>query len=469
MLNAYQILEVSILKLSTKLMSALSDYWLLKFGKPVLTRIDVGKMLAIPRVAAMNDPNNIFGIVHHVKSELLRLGASETTLNSYSRYGFAPILYFFSHFDESTYSSDSLKELVEEVRNCYELKEISIAFYQPMYRVATFIETYHSLGHLERRSFKRNGDLLYNLPVELEKLVQFFAERILNYRSWSPNTIVSCCSNIRGFLSCLEGGGTTEASGITRKAVNDGITQYAVGRGYGVKQSLGHIRIFLRLLFEEGALSDDLSEAMPELTPRRTVVRHSYSNEEIDRLLASTDKNTATGKRDYAIMLVAIKTGLRSVDIANLKFQNIDWRLNEIRIVQKKTGNALSLPLMPEVGNAIADYILTSRPECSTDHVFLTSTNAPQRIQRTTISAMARKYTTLAGICDEIYRRRGFHSFRRSYAVNLLESATPIDMLSELLGDVDINSVKPYLAIDETGLRDCAIDLDSIGTVGDSQ
>ena len=70
---------------------------------------------------------------------------------------------------------------------------------------------------------------------------------------------------------------------------------------------------------------------------------------------------------------------------------------------------------------------------------------------------MVPKYIKLAGISDT--PRRGFHSFRRGFALSLLESSISVDMLSEMLGDVDVNSVKPYLAIDENGLRDCAISL----------
>ena len=452
-------MEVSFLKLSPKLMAALSDYWQRRFGRPAPARVDAGKLLVKPPITAIRNPDNIFGIVHNVRNELIRLGASESTLDTYSRYGFAPTLYYFTQFNGNAYSPESLKELVEEVRSCYERHEIGKEAYQAMRRVAAYIEAYHTRGCLERRDFKRNGDILHSVSKEHAELVSIFAERISEYRSWAPNTIASCCSSIRGFLTCLEQKGITGTDGITRLAISDCVTQYANGRGYGIKLSLNHLRIFLRLLFDEGILSDDFSEAVPQTTPRRTVVRHGFSHDEIDKLLASVDRGTATGKRDYAIMLVAVKTGLRSVDIADLTFPNIDWRTNEIKIIQRKTGNALNLPLMPEVGNAIADYILNARPECSADHVFLASAKTPRRIQRTTISMMAHKYTRLAGICDESTLRRGFHSFRRSYAINLLESEVPIDMLSEMLGDVDINSVKPYLAIDGNRLRDCAIDL----------
>ena len=449
------------MKLSKKLMNALSEYWLTKFGEPVPARVDADKLLAQPTDLALNDPNNIFGIVHSVRSELARLGVTDASLANYLRCGFAPILYYFSHFPENKYSSEALEELVAEVLQCYERKEVNKEICRVMFRVSVLIEKYRTYERLERLDLKKNGDLIYDISHEFEKLIRLFAERISVYRSWSPNTLESCCSHIRGFLWCMEQNGIGETNNITRETISDSVTKYAERLGNGISQALSRIRIFLRLLFDEGVLLDDLSDSVPKFAPRRTVVRNGFTPDEIGRILTSIDRSARTGKRDYAIILVAVKTGLRSVDIANLKFQNIDWRTNEIKLVQQKTGNPIHLPLMPEVGNAIADYILTARPESSTEYVFVTTSNVQQHVQRTTISALVRKYTEIAGIYDINVPRRGFHSFRRSFALNLLESATPFDMLSELLGDVDINSVKPYLAIDENGLKDCAIGLTS--------
>ena len=85
-----------------------------------------------------------------------------------------------------------------------------------------------------------------------------------------------------------------------------------------------------------------------------------------------------SGKRNYAMLLLALRTGLRSIDIVNLKLGDIQWKRNTIEIVQAKTGTPLVLPLLTDVGNAIADYILNGRPDSQQPYIFL-RTQAPYR------------------------------------------------------------------------------------------
>lgn len=86
-----------------------------------------------------------------------------------------------------------------------------------------------------------------------------------------------------------------------------------------------------------------------------------YSEEEIRKILISVDRSTAIGKRDYAILCLASVLGLRASDIANLKFENIHWEHNIIKLVQYKTGKGLVLPLLPEIGNSIIEYLRYGR------------------------------------------------------------------------------------------------------------
>jgi integrase len=208
-------------------------------------------------------------------------------------------------------------------------------------------------------------------------------------------------------------------------------------------------------------LPENLSDAVPKFSPRRNVVIQGFDADEVELMLNAVDRDMPKGKRDYAIMMIAAKTGLRAVDIAQLTFQNINWRINEINLIQKKTGNPLSLPLMPEVGNAIASYILTARPKSPSENIFISTSNVLKPISRQTVCSLAYKYKKLAGINDSGGTNRAFHSFRRGFALSLLESSVNAPMIGEMLGDVNINSIKPYLAISETGLMDCGIKLSS--------
>ena len=87
------------------------------------------------------------------------------------------------------------------------------------------------------------------------------------------------------------------------------------------------------------------------------------TKDEIQRTVAQVDRSTVMGKRDYAIILLSVRNGLRGSDIINLKLTDIDWRGGEIRLIQKKTGNPLALPLLPDVGEALKECILNGRPD----------------------------------------------------------------------------------------------------------
>jgi integrase len=220
--------------------------------------------------------------------------------------------------------------------------------------------------------------------------------------------------------------------------------------------------MFLNFLHEVGVTVADYSEAIPQGVPKRHKIKYGFSNEETTAILGAVNRNTIIGKRDYAMMLIAARTGLRAVDIANLKYQDIDWRLKEIRIVQQKTGVPLTLPLSSEVGNAIAEYILNARPKADVPQIFLNFYRPHDPVKPETVGMAVTKYTSRVGAVNPITPNRRAHAFRRGFAMNLLDASVSNDMLIEMLGQVEPNSSKAYLPIDENGLKNCAISLASV-------
>ena len=149
------------------------------------------------------------------------------------------------------------------------------------------------------------------------------------------------------------------------------------------------------------------------------------------------------GKRDYAILVIGIQTGLRGIDVANLKFQDIDWNEMEIQVVQHKTGRFLRMPMEAATGNAIADYILHGRPDSDSPFIFLTTTLPHRPLAYGVTSTIAKKYILKARIDRSSVARRGYHSFRRSFGAGLLQSEVSLALLSELLGHSNIDSSRP--------------------------
>lgn len=195
------------------------------------------------------------------------------------------------------------------------------------------------------------------------------------------------------------------------------------------------------------------------------MVRMPFTKQQIEKLLQTPDRNNSMGKRDAAMMLLAVRTGLRGIDIVNLKFSEINWHSNEINIVQHKTGKSLSLPLFADVGNAISDYILSGRPKSDSEYIFL-STKAPYNKLSDHATSIVQRNLNKAGLTYSSKLRKGFHSFRRTVGTQMLESNVPLPIISQALGHSSMESTKPYLCIDFSGLKNRALDLSAIPVWG---
>ena len=173
---------------------------------------------------------------------------------------------------------------------------------------------------------------------------------------------------------------------------------------------------------------------MPQCTYKQQPrLPSTFSEKEIKTLLASIDQGDAKGKRDYAMILLATKLGLRASDIVALKFENILWEQSLIKLSQQKTGKNISLPLLPEIGNAIINYLKHGRPVSEESYLFLQA-NAPyRRINPHILTGIVHSNIKKAKI-DCTNRKHGPHALRHSFAGNLLKAETPMPIISEALG-----------------------------------
>ncbi len=180
-------------------------------------------------------------------------------------------------------------------------------------------------------------------------------------------------------------------------------------------------------------------------------------------MLAAVDRTTMTGKRDFAILLLALRLGLRSIDIIRLKLDDIKWRTNSISIIQQKTLRRLEVPLLTDVGNAIIDYLLNGRPESNSPYVFLRS-QAPyvNLSSRAGLYGLVASYMAKVGIRQEKGERRGPHCLRHSLTARMLAGETPLPIISAVLGHANKESTKVYLSTDSEHLRHCALGLEGI-------
>ena len=233
------------------------------------------------------------------------------------------------------------------------------------------------------------------------------------------------------------------------------------------KGCMGNVMYVTRLLCEylrSGGYDNIPLELLPfTLPPSRKKVLPAFNSSDMERILNKPNRDVASGKRDYAILILASVTGLRAIDIANLMLNDINWTLLTLHLVQHKTGFGLALPLDAEAASAIADYILRGRPDTELPYVFLTSMKPYRKLNdKSSIANILNKYTKLSGIDKSAYDGKTFHAFRRSIGSWLLNTNSEPEMISQILGHQSRNVLKYYLPMDVSSLRICAIGFEEI-------
>lgn len=226
--------------------------------------------------------------------------------------------------------------------------------------------------------------------------------------------------------------------------------------GY-VHLQLHHLKGFLKYLFEQRKIPYQISTAVPR-DHYRTMRRlpSYYSEDEIGQMLLHVDRGTFHGKRDYAVILMTVRLGMRASDIAALTFDNLDWYANLIRFQQWKGGAETKLPLLPVIGNAILDYLQYARPISDLHRVFLVHRLPYPPIKPSTVGGIVRRRLLNAGIRVE-RRKCGSHSMRHSLVKRLLDDNRTLPVISEVLGHSSQESTRHYIRIDLNALRKCSL------------
>jgi site-specific recombinase XerD len=219
------------------------------------------------------------------------------------------------------------------------------------------------------------------------------------------------------------------------------------------------LRSFLRYAYDEKKTNTDLSLIVPrDNYKNQPKLPSTYTKEEVDKILATADRSTITGKRNYAILLLIVRLGLRASDIRALQFDNIKWAMNTIAFEKQKTGELVELPLPADTGEAIIDYLKYGRPVTEDRHIFVEHNYPYPMLKEQAVSLIADHAIRHSGI-DIGYRKHGSHALRHTMAGFLLEGKTPVPLISAILGHKNVQSTMYYLRIDLENLRQCALDV----------
>jgi len=293
-------------------------------------------------------------------------------------------------------------------------------------------------------------------PTPAEDCAQAFGQYLLEVRALARSTIINYIPFIRSFLQDRFGPGRVTLSHLCARDVVRFVQRQAPRlHRKRAKLMTSALRSFLHYVRYLGEITLDLAAAVPVVANwSMTSIPRAISAEHVRQLLASIDRRTVVGRRDYAILLLLARLGLRSGEVASLELNDIDWNLGQVS-VRGKSGRRNRLPLPTEVGKAIAAYLRRGRPDSISRHVFLRA-RAPICAFRGAcgVGSIVRHSLQRAGIQGTTL---GAHQFRHGLATEMLPRGASLSEIGELLGHRHPQTTKIYTKVDIKALRTLAL------------
>lgn len=310
------------------------------------------------------------------------------------------------------------------------------------------------LGYIRKRCFTPVFHALDGeVGAEMEKLIT----HLTNLRR-SMVTIKDYRLYLSEFLMHLNERNVKHVSAITEKDILTFVSSHPTNK----VNIVSALRVLFRFWREEHIVDDRFEELFDTYKTHKPERIPSYfTANEVMRIEQSVSRNSANGKRNYAMLLLASRLGLRASDIADLQFSDIDWDKNMITLTMQKTKKVIELPLLADVGNAVVDYLRHGRPKSDSQNVFL-SGNAPYVAATKNMVCAAINVIILRSGVDTSGKHHGPHSLRHSLASAMLNGGSMMPVISESLGHRSTQTTLAYLKIDIRSLQKCALPVPEI-------
>jgi len=286
-----------------------------------------------------------------------------------------------------------------------------------------------------------------------EQIFDAFSLYLREERGLAPKSIVHHLPFIRLFLREVCPGGASDLCRISQADITRYIERHARDQSAASGKSMcWALRSFLRYLHYRGLNPLALAGCVPSIRRWKLASLPTYlSAAQVQKVLDGCDRTTALGRRDYAILMMLAKLGLRADEVATLTLDNIDWRSGEM-LVRAKGRQRARVPMPPDVGAAVVAYLRDGRPTSSCRRLFLRSL-APNVgfASGCAITMIAKAALERAGIRG--YAHQGAHIFRHSLATELLRSGATLSEIGQLLRHESHDTTRIYAKVDIEALR----------------
>ena len=320
--------------------------------------------------------------------------------------------------------------------------------------------------------YMKTGSLSYYMRPKLSdfQCPEGFEEEYLLFqdvceeRHYAKATIISNNQILHKLLCFLDEENVTESLEIISTHVTKFLGRYSTAKPKYVATVLYVMRNYLSFLYQQNFTKEDLSRHLPRVRiMRNAFIPYSWNTVDVKTLLGTVDRADPKGKRDYAILLMVVRLGLRVSDIRGMKLSSLNWNRKTITLNMQKTKRSIELPLLDDIGWAVIDYLKNGRPQTPSDRVFIRH-RAPFDAfgENESFQRDLHRYMVKAGLNIPLDVHCGLHSLRSTLARNMLETNASLPIIAETLGHQSINTTSIYLKIDLSGLRKCALDPDEV-------
>lgn len=287
-------------------------------------------------------------------------------------------------------------------------------------------------------------------PVDpVEELLARYRDYLLSERGLTAGTVRGYVDCVRGFVRIRENGGEIVWAGLDAAEVSGYVLASCSGRAVGsAKLIVTALRSLLGWLHLTGTLPESLVAAVPSVAGwRLSELPTPLNPADLRRLLAAPDRRTATGRRDYAILLLLSRLGLRAGEVARLGLDDIDWRRGEL-VVCGKGDRAERLPLPDDAGAAIAKYLQHGRPATAQERSVFIRVRAPHHeLTSTGISQVVHDAAQRAGLGAMFA-----HRLRHTAATAMLRAGSPLPEVGQVLRHRSRLSTAIYAKVDHDAL-----------------
>lgn len=374
------------------------------------------------------------------------------------------------HFDNAW---TTLKIYAEKESVAYFTTEFGIKFLKEKYNIDVFDRALKSHPRTVRRAvtvlcdfqehgiiFKRQPTRLHKWPDNYREICEAFLDNYVNKRL-STTTARLFKMQLEKLTSYLETNNISSIADVSPSIIEGYISTYAGYAKATIAYALYILRCFFKFAYEEKYTVLDLSMGIPtiRINPKATIPS-VFTMDEIDKLLKAVDRGNPLGKRDYAILFLASRYGMRVSEITGLQLNNLDFEAGKINYVQNKTGNPITLDITDSLGWILIDYLKNGRPKTESKHLFVRHIPPFDAFgENNNLSSLMNKYISLADIHIPKGKKHGIHTLRHSLASHMLAQGTPLHIISEVLGHSEIKSTTIYTKIDLSQLFLCALEV----------